>query len=565
MIPASFAPPPRVAPTLKAANSHDVCRLEAGRPGLPRHIGSQPIADVSTALNRTSSLLRRLPPMEGSVKYKPAWSTEEALDQHQSLMRQHDLQSTIAFQHSQVRQLQAEFSRMHAVSLASELQEQLAATSVAGEQDLEVVKELAARAADAAQKLQIALHMCKLEEAMVRCKTQLMESEIDKSNKEMVLLREAIDDVGQGGGPNIVGLPTPPNLPVAGHSERSFFYCSDCHVGGHGQRYCRYLLRRPNWRVYPSEKWFEDKAGQVSYCPLGRRGVDFTDETYFSRIAMHIKGRLWLEDKRRLYEFVPDCMPKTYVIVDQSWVGDPPPPTPPDAEPWPWFVKETDRNWGTSVTCCMKSEDCVGLTKPNATYVVQKHIENPMLIDGGKKFHIKFYNLFFGLDDGVSWRLYTYKKGYLCVSPKVWSPTDMSKEGQVTIIRSRPISTWELWPKVYPLCRAHMQTVLERAVSQGRLEGRDKKQFEIISSDFVVTEDFTVYLLEFNSGPVLRDPEEASPNTTEGTHTSDAGMVMGALHIVEPWEHGEEDEWDFVIECKGPPPSQTPARTNNAP
>ena len=23
---------------------------------------------------------------------------------------------------------------------------------------------------------------------------------------------------------------------------------SDCHVGGHGQRFCRYLLKRPNWR-----------------------------------------------------------------------------------------------------------------------------------------------------------------------------------------------------------------------------------------------------------------------------------------------------------------------------
>ena len=88
-------------------------------------------------------------------------------------------------------------------------------------------------------------------------------------------------------------------------------------MGGHGQRFCRYLLKRPNWRIYPSEKWFEDRNGQVSHCPLGKKAVDFTDETYFSRIAMHIKGRIWLEDKRKLYEFVPDLMPYTYVIQNR--------------------------------------------------------------------------------------------------------------------------------------------------------------------------------------------------------------------------------------------------------
>lgn len=83
-------------------------------------------------------------------------------------------------------------------------------------------------------------------------------------------------------------------------------------------------------RIYPSEKWFEDRNGQVSHCPLGKKGVDFTDETYFSRICMHIKGRsltlslsamslqgIWLEDKRKLYEFVPDLMPYTYVIQNR--------------------------------------------------------------------------------------------------------------------------------------------------------------------------------------------------------------------------------------------------------
>lgn len=60
----------------------------------------------------------------------------------------------------------------------------------------------------------------------------------------------------------------------------------------------------------------------MSHCPLGKKAVDFTDETYFSRIAMHIKGRIWLEDKRKLYEFVPDLMPYTYVIQNRPLVGN---------------------------------------------------------------------------------------------------------------------------------------------------------------------------------------------------------------------------------------------------
>merc|ERR1719183_1044868 len=189
-----------------------------------------------------------------------------------------------------------------------------------------------------------------------------MEEEIERSNQEMVFLREAIDDVSRGGGPVVAGMPSSGISPVD-EKDRKFFYCSDCHVGGHGQRFCGYLLKRPNWRVYPSEKWFENKNGQVSHCPLGRRGVDFADETYFSRISMHIKGRIWLEDKRKLYEFVPELMPYTYIITNKQWVGDPPPPEAAGTEPMPWFVKETDRNWGTSVQCCQQPEECMALTK----------------------------------------------------------------------------------------------------------------------------------------------------------------------------------------------------------
>merc|ERR1711879_261677 len=96
-------------------------------------------------------------------------------------------------------------------------------------------------------------------------------------------------------------------------------------------------------------------------------------------------------------------------------------------------------------------------------------------------------------------------------------------------------------------CKDGVATVIQRAVEQGKLEGRNKIQFEIISADYIVTQDLDVYLLEFNTGPVLKDPDD-SPDV------HDAGMINGALHIIEPWEKGDVDQWDHVLTCKGKQP-----------
>ena len=43
--------------------------------------------------------------------------------------------------------------------------------------------------------------------------------------------------------------------------------------------------------------------------------------------------------------FRPEAWPR---IHGRKWLGDVPESVPADAPPWPWFLKETDRNWGTS-------------------------------------------------------------------------------------------------------------------------------------------------------------------------------------------------------------------------
>merc|ERR1712072_603783 len=136
---------------------------------------------------------------------------------------------------------------------------------------------------------------------------------------------------------------------------------------------------------------------------------------------------------------------------------------------------------------------------------------------------------------------------------------DISKETQVTIIRSERIKDWEAWTDAYPKCKAAVGTFVERAVSLGKLEGRlAKKQFEILSADFIVDKNRDVWLFEFNMSPVLKDPHDAPK-------VNDADMIRGALHIVAPIEGGSEGQWDFVDEYRGtaPPPKPVVQPTAN--
>jgi hypothetical protein len=340
--------------------------------------------------------------------------------------------------------------------------------------------------------------------------------------------------------------PEPSAVPPPRPADAKYYYCASCKVGGHGERFAGYLLQRPNWRIYPSHIWFRDETGtREYYCPLGRSLVDFTDETKFSRISMYIKGHIWMEDKTKLYEVVPDCMPDTYVIDDLKWRYGRAPPADSEVKPLPWFVKEADRNWGTSVHVCARPSECMALAKEGALYAVQQHIADPLCMDDGRKCHIKFYIFLRCLEDGVTWELYTYRDGYLSISPNAWSPEDLSKPTQVTIIRTERINTWRHWEAVYPKCKAKTAQVIEKLVKQGKIQGTPgRQQFEIMSADYIVDTHGEVWLFEFNTSPVLKDPE-TSPDVHDGE------LIKGALSILLPWEGGDLGLWDLAVRCEG--------------
>merc|ERR1719454_1476914 len=137
---------------------------------------------------------------------------------------------------------------------------------------------------------------------------------MEKSRNEMTMMKTVIDDksLRVASEDNILAAPL---QDANGKSMKQLYkYCTNCKVGGHGQRFCEYLLERPDWKTYPNQKWFEDEKGNEYHCPLGKKLVDFADESHFSRSAMYLKGRAWLEEKTKVLEIGRDRIPKTYII-----------------------------------------------------------------------------------------------------------------------------------------------------------------------------------------------------------------------------------------------------------
>mmetsp|Transcript_50078 Transcript_50078/g.119134 ORF Transcript_50078/g.119134 Transcript_50078/m.119134 type:complete len:564 (-) Transcript_50078:63-1754(-) len=500
-----------------------------------------------------------LPQMEVLARFQRSWAIQDALNQHASLVEQREVLAEIGRNRLKMRQTHLSFAELEVEDAYHAAKEMTPANAGS----VQFVLGTARRIKAAVRDLRLASRLRVMEQNVVDQQLNVALSEIEKCRQEMSTMKEVIDDKSLPLASDEAQV-SPEKCVVLDADgkpmKQKYFYCTNCKVGGHGQRFCEYFLERPNWRVYPNQKWFQDEKNNEYFCTLGKKLVDFADESHFSRISMYLKGRAWLEEKTKVLEIASDFMPETFIIENGKWRGKAP-PSDEQAGNLPWFVKEADRNWGTSVHLCAKPSECLGLSKPDSLYVVQQHIQDPLLYSDGRKCHIKFYVLLLCHDDGVRWQVYTFQEGYLSISPNRWSPTDISKETQVTIIRTERIGGWQAWKDAYPKCKSAVAQVVERAVLQGKLEGRrGKKQFEILSADFIVNSQGDVWLFEFNMSPVLKDPWDAPD-------VNDADMIRGALSIVMPWERGSPGLWDFAGEYMGqpPPPPQPKAAVTPPP
>jgi len=177
-------------------------------------------------------------------------------------------------------------------------------------------------------------------------------------------------------------------------------YVSDCGRGGHMALYTSHLLRREEWVSYPTQPWYSGGylgGGKQFNCPLAKQFVHFCDEPQFSRsCCMFIKGREWLNEKDKLLDIAREQMPERVVWKGQRFESE----LPMNGEGL-WFVKKVDENAGGAVDVFDSITCASGFLKSSAhldCYIVQRHVQLPLLSSAGMKHHVKCYCLLHNRD-----------------------------------------------------------------------------------------------------------------------------------------------------------------------
>ncbi|XP_061706951.1 tubulin glycylase 3A-like isoform X1 [Cydia pomonella] len=195
-----------------------------------------------------------------------------------------------------------------------------------------------------------------------------------------------------------------------------------------------------------------------------------------------------------------------------------------------WIVKPGAKCRGRGIQLMNNIKDIIGLinipTALKSRYVVQKYIENPLVIYD-TKFDIRQWFLITCCQPLTIW---VYKDSYLRFSSQIFSLSNYHESVHLTnnAVQSkyknngerdkalpdenmwdchtfkaylRQIGKHELWDsKIYP----GMKQCLIGAMLACQ-DSMDKRQnsFELYGADFMLTEDFTPWLIEINSSPDL--------------------------------------------------------------
>ncbi|XP_026756973.2 tubulin glycylase 3A-like isoform X1 [Galleria mellonella] len=194
-----------------------------------------------------------------------------------------------------------------------------------------------------------------------------------------------------------------------------------------------------------------------------------------------------------------------------------------------WIVKPSNKCRGRGIQLMNNIKDIIGLINVPAQktrYVVQKYIENPLVIYD-TKFDIRQWFLITNCQPLTIW---VYKDSYLRFSSQIFSLSNYHESVHLTnnAVQTkyknngerdkalpdenmwdchtfkaylRQIGKYEMWDtKIYP----GMKQCLIGAMLACQ-EGMDKRQnsFELYGADFMLTEDFTPWLIEINSSPDL--------------------------------------------------------------
>lgn len=197
-----------------------------------------------------------------------------------------------------------------------------------------------------------------------------------------------------------------------------------------------------------------------------------------------------------------------------------------------WLLKPAALNQGRGIEVCRTIKEINGILKtklPNSVWLVQKYIERPLLFKG-RKFDIRVWALATGKND-----FFYYKHGYLRTSSSEYDPhaTDnyihltnncLQKFGENYGIHEKgntlefkafqdyldeffPQHNLNFWTHILPRIKDLM---IDSYLSGKRQmhKGKRNRVFELFGFDFLIDEDFRVWLLEVNTNPYLGIPNE---------------------------------------------------------
>jgi hypothetical protein len=187
-----------------------------------------------------------------------------------------------------------------------------------------------------------------------------------------------------------------------------------------------------------------------------------------------------------------------------------------------WILKAGRKSRGRDISLFNDLDQLKSSTSSPNSWVVQKYIENPLLIQE-RKFDIRQWVLVSSNDPLTIWM---YKKSYLRFSLETYSSSDLqnrfihltnnsiSKKSKHFKASSIEGCMWtldqfraflmsefgqDIWSqKIYPKMKKIVKYSLENVGNLGR-----KNSFEVFGYDFMIDEELNPWLLEINSSPAM--------------------------------------------------------------
>ena len=197
-----------------------------------------------------------------------------------------------------------------------------------------------------------------------------------------------------------------------------------------------------------------------------------------------------------------------------------------------WLIKPAALNQGRGIEICrnLKEIDSILRSKPmHSVWLVQKYVEKPLLFKG-RKFDIRIWAFATGKHD-----LFYYKHGYLRTSSSEYdtqAPDNfihltnncLQKHGENYGIHEKgntlsfqdfqnyldqyfPQHNINFWLHILPRIKDLMIDSYLSA-KKAMHKGKRNRVFELFGFDFLVDEDFRVWLIEVNTNPYLGIPNE---------------------------------------------------------